>query len=59
MTVLTLTLLFFLSFNIIHHFTIIEHLEAIKYNQHEVLNLLDYILNDDGYYDEADVQLKD
>ena len=49
---MTIILIAFLTLIIISHIITVNELHKIRRNQHEILNILDYILNDDEYYDE-------
>ena len=54
MTTLIIVLFAVIILNIIHHLTVIEMLKAVKHNQHDILDGLEYMLDimDDTLYDE-------
>jgi hypothetical protein len=51
MTILIFILICFLIAHIIHHFTVIEQLNVIKRNQHDILDALEY-WEDDEHFNE-------
>ena len=54
MTTLIIVLFAVIILNIIHHLTVIEQLKAVKRNQHDMLDGLEYVIDimDDILYDE-------
>ena len=47
MTILIFVLIAFGNLNIIHHITMIEQLKAVKRNQHDILDALEYMIDTD------------
>ena len=49
MTILIFVLFAFGILNIIHHLTVIEQLKAVKRNQYDILDALEYWENDEHF----------